>query len=64
MCAKQRILQFELDREIIIQGKVGISACRETELVIACIMVAVDLGKSGSSDEAGIETLGRNGSNG
>ena len=57
MCAKQRILQFELDREIIVQGKVGIGTSRETELVIAGIMVAIDLGEGGTSDEAGIEAL-------
>ncbi len=57
MCAKQRILQFELDCEIIVQGKVGISTCRETELVITCIMIAIDLGEGGASDEAGIEAL-------
>ena len=58
MRAKQRILQFELDREIIVQGKVGINTCRETELVIACIVVAIDLGEGGASDKAGVEALG------
>lgn len=58
MRAKQRILQFELDREIIVQGKVGINTCRETELVIACIVVAIDLGEGGASDKAGIKALG------
>ncbi len=57
MRAKQRIFQFELDREIIVQGKIGIGTCRETELVITCIMIAIDLGEGGASDEAGIEAL-------
>lgn len=58
MRAKQRIFQFELDREIIVQGKIGIGTCRETKLVITCIMITIDLGEGGASDEAGVEALG------
>lgn len=43
---------------MVVKGQVGVGACREAELVVAGVMVAVDLREGGAGDEAGIETLG------
>ena len=59
MGAKERILQFHLCREIVIDGQVGIGARSEAQLVEARIVVAIHLAERWANNEAGVEALSK-----
>lgn len=59
MGAKERILQFHLCREIVVDGQIGIGARSEAQLVEARIVVAIHLAERRANNESGIEALGK-----